>query len=79
MSFVLIFQRNILREVMHNNYAKPENMQWFLASKVIYSSESLVNFKSISYFMDIYKLVVWIRGIESRPHKFKLFSNHFCE
>lgn len=61
MSFVLIFTRDILREVMHNilckTWKKKKKPQWFPASKVIYSTESLVTFKLISYFMDFYKLL----------------------
>lgn len=60
MSFVLIFTRDILREVMHNILCKTwkkKKPQWFPASKFIYSTESLVTFKLISYFMDFYKLL----------------------
>lgn len=34
-----------------------KKLQWFPASKVIYSSGNLVTFKLISYFMDFYKLL----------------------
>lgn len=39
------------------NLKKKKKPQWFPASKVIYSTESLVTFKLISYFMDFYKLL----------------------
>lgn len=43
---------------MHNILGKTwKKLQWFPASKVIYPSESLVNFKLISYFMDFYELL----------------------
>lgn len=45
---------------MHNILCKTwkkKKPQWFPASKFIYSTESLVTFKLISYFMDFYKLL----------------------
>ena len=43
---------------MHNLEKKKKKLQWFPASKVIYSTESLVTFKLIFYFMDFYKLLI---------------------